>query len=1452
MEEISLKSKLNTESENITISEGEPTFSEKEQLFWNGTLRNTRIKEDRGFPSTSGKTIQIKENDKGVQLEVDNKTLNMPFTSVLAEHYKLENKAAGTQIAHAIWNNRIFTLYRNNQQEYTLVETDKNDKEVAFKKIESTVSEMTTTTSTSAMITSVYSLNEEPLIFINQKTKYSITDYANKVSVYKLTDYFDFVSEPLYEYVLDFSKKTNVDILKDNYEDAIETRNNYLKIYELAYDKYTYTKSEEYRIIASNAYNDLLKVENEVKEALKGYLNALFDYDPREEIKWCDEKINQLNDKISKTKKDIATIEEQNEASLVKKEQLEENIENLKTNIAKEKDVIYNSKAPELSPEVAEIKKAADEALDIAKAAYDEAYNDWYGEVIRYRDALDKWSTSFSWKWNVTSTSRTTTQITIYGSKMLIALPRSIDTLGRYISEGIETDLSFPAVGILKGQGSVDQNLVKVSSKSDNGFTYRTIDGDAYLSKYETTNYGFNYNTISNYPQVISKYATMEARNGEYTAAKATWRETMSSNVELTNYLAFIESYENAVAILKEDEANLDILEGRYAELVATLESILNELDSKQDELKLSTANLEDYINQKTRATLRLETFTKVEKIDEEGNVIYSKLESIFDWESEDGVPLGDANSGTTFRDSESYKWIVIGFDDDDKNRARIIYWNEKDKRAEELKWFGTVDVKGIITGEPIPDPKVFTNRTRQSNGTYRWDMTEENVRIKGSLICGYEFNFTTNKFDDIVVDTWKKNQSVRVNLSTNDKLTDEEKSQNKPDPVRFYVSNFTDSRGIYYDYGPGWVKTYVRKINPSDKKILDCYIYTYGMVSENNLNYRRDSVMAKGKTKTWSYAEGKLNKRIYTVGGTNKADDSILGLLPFSVNVLPEETNVKTGQSLPTLREQIYGLIPLSFSYNTSLVTNGEDHSGTFQVYTFEDTIILSTLSMIYVIKKTSDSKYFKIWKTADYYFQTNILSDDNILIEDRTGNINVERGSIPYAQECILDIEDLNLTIPPADQLVTNDTWYWAACYNPFFLKGVNSSYILPAISIPLFIDSEQLEAFQTEALEQRGSILKPMLKGLFDEYDKVDIFYTVATVTTTLYYKTSNIVKVSDINEDKYDIFGKETYDVDMAGTTYAVATSTQFFPVGVGSIIQGVNYITPTVELEDEYAVRLYTNNNRVYGGYQYAARIFNGTNVFTIYGRNYYYDRQGIYFIGTSSTYTANQFVCYVLGMKYLANSGSEAYFYSEWDKQIYIFTGSNTLQRMASLSNQASIKDSLFSSQEQILYLLTEDNKLLMLLEGDVAAIQTQGGHLEGTELGCAIVNDDKYQIISPYRDDWKTIPFKLRTSFLGNDSALTKLSHFDFLVYRVDEKPVTFTIKVDTMNGIEKHTETKDITITPNMWKGRTYRIRYSPQNNIGNSFSVGISSKDNVAIAYHGWEAMPAGNGSAPRGGR
>ena len=486
MQEISLKSKLNTNSENITKSENEPTFIEKDQLFWNGTLRNTRIKKDVGFPSTSGKTIKVVGNEKGVQLEVEGKTLNMPFTSVLAEHYKIENKAAGKQIAHAIWNDRIFTLYKNGQQEYTLVETDKNDKEVAFKKIEDNADGV------SAMITSVYNINEEPLIFINQKTKYSITNFINKVSVYKLTEYFDFKATPEWEYVFDASAKTNVDILKSNFESAVEVRNDKLRLYEIAYNKYVYTQNDNDKKAASDAYNEFLTAENDAKKAEEKYLNALWSYDPREEIKYCDKKISQLDDKINKTNKDIKEIEETNETSLAKKESMENNINNLKERIAKEKDDIYNSKAPELSPEAEAIKKKEDTKLNTVKKLYDEAYSDWYNEVVKYRDNLKKWSTSFSWIWVISSTESSSSAVSISGSKMAAVLPQSIDTLGRYIATGVEVNVSFPAVGTITGRGTVDQNILKVSSKNGNGFTYITISGIAYLSKYAITDYGFN------------------------------------------------------------------------------------------------------------------------------------------------------------------------------------------------------------------------------------------------------------------------------------------------------------------------------------------------------------------------------------------------------------------------------------------------------------------------------------------------------------------------------------------------------------------------------------------------------------------------------------------------------------------------------------------------------------------------------------------------------------------------------------------------------------------------------------------------------------------------------------------------------------------------------------------------------------------------------------------------
>lgn len=1452
MTEYALSSKVNTSAEHhITPSdESELDFDEKNQIYWNGTLRNTHIKFSEGFPTTSGQTVKIKpykankdgEEEQGVSLVTDKAELHFPYKAVLAAHYKTKPKAAGKQIAHTYYNGRILTLYKDSQQNYTLIETDLEDNLVKSKVVDAST----------AMISSVYKLDEQPIIFINNKLKFSATEYENTVKVFGVFDYFDFdEKQPKYEYILSetlYNQLLSLEQEKGDQQEIVATLlQKYLNILSL----YNNSPSEEGKQDVNEAYGAYLLAYNKLQELERKYLETLWEYDYREEVNWCLKEI-EANEYVRDTlQEELDKLNKDNSADISRRETLENNIRNLTEHLEQDEERLYSMKAPALSEEATQLKNQLEAKLMAAQKELNKVQAEYTKHIKNYRDTLDNYKEAISWSWAISSTASRSGTYTFDGHRANLLLPANNLTFGNAVAKGQTLYLNANLCGTMSGYGDYAEPQIRFSiqTSATNKITWTNSSSKIYLSAYKDKFYGFNWKQISAYKDVVEWNAKYEAQLDAYNAANDDYNKGLLSNIELAGYYRFVQSYNSLQDHIDAERIQRDRLIDTLNELLAKNISYQEQKDYLEGSIEKISDKLEDLRKQLKRARLNVENMEKREVLDEEGNIVYQDLEPIFKHETKDGVPLGDAHSATMFRDSDGYKHIVIAFDDDDKNRALTLHYDEKQGSYKEYKWFGCVGLNGTITGEPIPDPDVFTDWQRRSNGTYQIAMRDaKNAYLKGSLIGGYEWS--SNKYNKIEIENWTNNESVRVNMSANDTLTEDEKKDKKPDPKEYFVSNFADSRGLYYDYGPGWLKCYVRKIYLNSNKIKDCYIYTYGSVNENTLPYRKESVMAKGKTKEWDFEAGKLNKRIYTVGTTNKADDSLLSILPFSVQVVPDE-RTSTG-TVPGLRMQMFGLMPLSFSFRTSLVSNGEEHTDQFQVQVSadENTIILSTLSMVYVIKKTSEPEYFKIWKTADYYFQTNILDDDNVLIEDRNENLSIERGSIPYCEECVLDIEDKNLDIPEAKELVSNNTWYWAAAYNPFFLNTTNSSYILPAISLPLYVKSEQLEQFQEETLEQRGSLLRPMLKGLFNEYEGVDIFYTIATVTTTLYYKTTHIVKTSDINEDNYDIYGKETYNVDMANTTYAVATNTQFFPIAVGSVVEGINYITPTIELENEYAVRLYNNANKVYGGYQYAARIYNGTNVFTIYGRNYYYDKQGIYFIGTSDQYTSNQFVCYTLGMKYLASSGSEAYFYSAYDKQIYIFTGSNTLQRMEYLSNQGDIQDSLFSSHEQMLYLLMKDNdeyKVVMISEKDSAVFEIPEGvtltkpHLEGCELGCAIVDKENFIIFSPYRELDDIMPFKLRTGYFGSNSTLVKLSHFDVLLFKLNDKPIKVKLTTNTINGIEVETEEKEITINNNMWKGQSYRLRYSPRNNIGNSFQVGIESDDYMAMSYLGFEASP-----------
>lgn len=843
-----------------------------------------------------------------------------------------------------------------------------------------------------------------------------------------------------------------------------------------------------------------------------------------------------------------------------------------------------------------------------------------------------------------------------------------------------------------------------------------------------------------------------------------------------------------------------------------------------------------------------------------------------YEYDTKDFIPLGDANSATV-RPLNGEEIVLFGCEDIDNNRTRTFYWNTGKKNSDgsvkctEIKWFGTVSVLGDITGEPIPD--IDIEPSRQANGTYAWYLP---AQTPYNIFAGYYINESTQKMEKIICWDYVSYQSssktgtmARVNISSNDTVLE----KGELNPVKYFITNYADSKGIYYEYGPGWVRTYVRVVNISDttyytnddvvkdktseassSRIKDLYIFTFGckttsLAESNTLanRSRKETLIPKGSSTEMAYIYSKLNQRIYTVGGTNKGStESVLGVCPFTVEVLP--SSYDNYKNIRSLDMQIYSLLPLSWSFNKTLLTTAsEDNRTSFTVYAPDsEHITLCCNEQYLTIEKTDDSSKLSIEKVADYYYKTNILDNNNLIEEDRFGSLSIRRSFIPYNMDCVLDIGGLSLTLPGSSEADSNNTWYWAASVNGLLNDGPSCSYLYSVVSLPIFIDATQLTDFTTEAIEQRGSILKANLKGLFDDYDEVSVYYTISTYSTTVSYRSTQVVKTNDTNS-QYSVYGKSTYELDQDGTYY-IFTSYSVFPIGMSSEIEGINYITPTVALTGDYSVRLVSSVNELKLCYNYDNKIYKGNEIFTIYGGNYYYDGQAVYYTGSSTnvndTSSSNQFTCYALGLKYLAASGAEAFFYSEWEKRLFIFNASGTIQPADSLTNVGEVVDALYSSNEQMLYLLTSDNKLIMRSTTDTAMIEDipDGAVLIGTECGAGLVHKNGYAVYSPRaKDSYKAKPLSLETEFLGLEGHNLKANSIEALLYKVSDGPVKVKVSTSTFSNADIITENAFYNIKPIDWKGMAYRVRITPKAANGQAFKVRIESEDPIAVSYIGF---------------
>ena len=886
-------------------------------------------------------------------------------------------------------------------------------------------------------------------------------------------------------------------------------------------------------------------------------------------------------------------------------------------------------------------------------------------------------------------------------------------------------------------------------------------------------------------------------------------------------------------------------------------------------------------------------------------SVIYDKDDNVV--ETLTGYETRRAANNGWYEDTNNWAY---GRDDNDQYYAwaRARY---NGGTANLYNYIGCIDEKGNITGEPFPCLGVsgysitYAAPTRLSNGVLRWtrlnnsdaDLINEmagktysawDLKTKADWQASPPQQWYSLALSETGLNTWvamvSKAGVYAISRSgihdtygtvlSHWLVTDPGANPGQfwngavgefdnVFPMKYIYTNKQANRGRTFVYGKGFIRCYVINggvvgytnntnyiFNPFSS---DSYVYenrngtvttSYLDANKNGANtvYKDpnipvpfiandgdvslmiDSTVYDGNIRVHplsaeQFTNKAWNEWLWSIGGSNYGNEAFLSDIPFYV---------KYGDFI-TLG---YSGYTIGFSWNKCLINTPNKEIEVWNHTDIDGKHIIATSENVYVL----GTGEFKIKKLADYIFATNCITEWNTLQEGRNGIIRLVRSFIPYNMSFIINSRWRTLQFKcPEDGSAANGVWMTGAAVNANLKDDyLAASFLLPAIEVPLYINAVDMDTFNKQIVNGNIPLLQPLKEDLLFSDEELLVYYTHSQSSTDIIYRET--LKGNDA-----------FFNSDYEDNNWWLTSTTIMFPVGIASKMSGINYMSSTVDLEGNYTARLYVNNNQAYLVYNIAEQVYYGSTIFTIYTNNYYYDGEAIYsIVGAGNT----EFVCYAIGLRFLGNSGTEAYFYSPYDKCIYLFSGSNTLSKAKSLAKMSDIIDSMFSSVNQRMYILDDHSNVLWLSNESSGLYRLNNiDHLESSEKGCIFVSDDGFLIYSPKEDEFEDIvPMEIETSWIGDNTSLQKFGFATIQLYAPTPEASKIKVLMETKDGTDIKTTAKEVNIKKSDWKGTYLRIRVTPENANGQAFKFIIETDDYVRIMNIEFAFEQISNSPAP----
>jgi hypothetical protein len=598
--------------------------------------------------------------------------------------------------------------------------------------------------------------------------------------------------------------------------------------------------------------------------------------------------------------------------------------------------------------------------------------------------------------------------------------------------------------------------------------------------------------------------------------------------------------------------------------------------------------------------------------------------------------------------------------------------------------------------------------------------------------------------------------------------------------------------------YIPGVVKNIIpwNKGNIINAEIVDCfigmgfiaYMICYSLDNEANLFWK----------------EVNYDSRFMAVDYTSY--QGVIPPLNSAVGQVPEETSVKqfNGSVLAynNIRLNYIKDSPQSISYTKNqnsigvlLAPYGEVEDNV-PVQFINNTLIYKTTGGYSIIKLGTDIQD-RVTKIANYVYAINTIDVKNIIVELEGIGLQLEYGSLDWNNKVELILKVPNIGDPTVNYYHVN------TAYNANYeVTGKRSaSYIGDDLIVPLggILDySKSGPGYYTIMLIHADGV-------------PIDIYYSGGSndIRPTYRYTQNG-------NSKQQDSMLNEITFPDGIIVPY---------PVGIEWDQNNEIYAVSRVSIETT-AIGLVWENKTI-AAYLYEKNVYYGKNIFLLYGVMYIFDGNDIYLLDTMER------VCHAFGYTFLGVDTGRAYFYSKWDKAVYVFNGSRDLSYLLDMSNKGEIINSMYDSYSNELIMLTKDD-ILIVKNGQMLSFPNPvHDRFFRTIYGTWTYGGAGAMRLSP-DGDGAVEHFRLRTEYFGVDgSTVCKYDRFDIRLYSQSRKKAALKIRADTINQGSRESDEKTVEIKSLDWSNEGYKtIQIVPKYQRGQGCALEINSDDLIAI--------------------